>query len=36
VTESIRATDGEQTGMKWLREKANCLTVRSGEGYCRD
>ncbi len=36
VTESIRATDGVQTGMKWLREKANCLTVRSGEGYCRD
>ncbi len=36
VTESIRATDGVQTGMKWLRVKTNCLTVRSGEGYCRD
>lgn len=34
--QSIRATDGEATGMKWLREKSNCLTIRSGEGYCRD
>ena len=36
VVESIRATDGEATGMKWLLDKHNCLTVRSGEGYCRD
>lgn len=36
VVESIRATDGEATGMKWLLDKRNCLTVRSGEGYCRD
>lgn len=35
-TESIRATDGKQTGMKWLQEKSNCLTVNAGEGYCRD
>jgi hypothetical protein len=34
--ESIRATDGAATGMKWLSDKSNCLTVRAGEGYCRD
>jgi len=34
--ELIFATDGEKTGMKWLREKTNCLTIRYGEGYCRD
>lgn len=36
VTESLRPTNGAETGMKWLSEKSNCLTVRSGEGYCRD
>ncbi len=34
--ESIHATNGADTGMKWLSEKSNCLTVRAGEGYCRD
>jgi hypothetical protein len=34
--ESIRATNGTETGMKWLREKSDCLTIRPGEGYCRD
>lgn len=34
--ESLRATNGAETGMKWLSEKTNCLTVRAGEGYCRD
>lgn len=34
--ESVRATGGVETGMKWLSEKKDCLTVRSGEGYCRD
>lgn len=34
--EVIRATNGAETGMKWLSEKTNCLTVRAGEGYCRD
>lgn len=34
--ETLRATDGPQTGMKWLAEKKNCLTVRAGEGYCKD
>lgn len=36
VKESLRATNGAETGMKWLSEKKNCLTVRVGEGYCRD
>ncbi|HEY1075990.1 MAG TPA: hypothetical protein VGE51_04825 [Fontimonas sp.] len=35
-TERVRATDGQATGMKWLLEKSDCLTVKSGEGYCRD
>ena len=36
IPESLRATSGAETGMKWLSEKSNCLTVRAGEGYCRD
>ena len=36
VKEILRATNGTETGMKWLTEKSNCLTVRAGEGYCRD
>ena len=36
IKESLRATNGAETGMKWLSEKSNCLTVRAGEGYCRD
>lgn len=34
--ESIQATGGAGTGMKWLVDKSNCLRVRLGEGYCRD
>lgn len=34
--ETIRATGGAETGMKWLSEKSDCLTIRPGEGYCRD
>jgi hypothetical protein len=36
VKEYLGARNGAETGMKWLSEKSNCLTVRSGEGYCRD
>ena len=36
VKEHLRATSGVETGMKWLSEKANCLSVRVGEAYCRD
>jgi hypothetical protein len=35
VKESLRATDGQGTGMKWLADKSECLVVRAGEGYCR-
>jgi hypothetical protein len=35
-TETIHAGTGEQTGMKWLAGKRNCLVIRYGEGYCRD
>jgi hypothetical protein len=34
--ETIRSANGEQTGMKWLLDKKNCLVTRYGEGYCRD
>ncbi|MES2318904.1 MAG: hypothetical protein V4631_15595 [Pseudomonadota bacterium] len=34
--ETIRRTDGAGTGMKWLREKKNCIVIQPGEGYCRD
>jgi hypothetical protein len=35
-TETIRAGNGEQTGMKWLADKKDCLVIRTGDGYCRD
>lgn len=34
--QTLRATDGEATGLKWLADKKDCLTVKPGEGYCRD
>jgi hypothetical protein len=34
--ESIHASNGDATGMKWLVGKQDCLTVRRGEGFCRD
>jgi hypothetical protein len=36
VRDTIRATNGADTGMKWLADKTDCLTVKVGEGYCRD
>jgi hypothetical protein len=36
VKETIRATNGVETGMKWLAGKTDCLTIKTGEGYCRD
>jgi hypothetical protein len=36
IKETIQATNGEQTGMKWLSDKTNCLTIHSGEGYCKN
>jgi hypothetical protein len=34
--ESIRAGNGEGTGMKWLLDKKNCLIIKYGEGFCRN
>ena len=36
VPEAIKATNGDETGMTWLAGKTNCLTIKLGEGYCRD
>ena len=35
VVESLRATDGKGTGMKWLQDKTDCLMIKPGEGFCR-
>jgi hypothetical protein len=34
-TESIHAGSGEETGMKWLLDKKDCLIIKRGEGFCR-
>lgn len=36
TTETLQASNGADTGMKWLAEKSDCLRVRPGEGWCRD
>ena len=36
VAESAVHTDGDATGLKNLAGKQDCLTVKPGEGYCRD
>jgi hypothetical protein len=33
---TLRRTDGKGTGMKWLADRKDCLTVAPGEGFCRD
>ena len=33
---TLRPTDGIATGLKYLAGNKDCLTVRAGEGYCRD
>lgn len=35
-TESIRAATGDETRLKWLAGKQNCLMIQQGEGFCRD
>ncbi|WP_380788123.1 hypothetical protein [Sphingomonas sp. R86521] len=35
VGETLRPTDGDATGLKYLAGKTTCLTVKPGEGYCR-
>jgi hypothetical protein len=34
--ETVRAGTGDETGLKWLAGKSNCLVIKAGEGYCRD
>ena len=34
--EVIRHTDGQATGLKYLAGKTDCLTIKAGEGFCRD
>ncbi|WP_294337198.1 hypothetical protein [uncultured Sphingomonas sp.] len=36
VAETAVHTDGDATALKWLAGKKDCLTVKPGEGYCRD
>ena len=33
---TLRRSTGDETGLKWLAGKQDCLMVREGEGYCRD
>ena len=34
--ESIRMATGDETGLKWLAGKQNCLMIKQGEGFCRE
>jgi hypothetical protein len=34
-TETLRAGNGNDTGLKWLADKTNCLVIQPGEGFCR-
>ncbi|MBY8820859.1 hypothetical protein [Sphingomonas colocasiae] len=36
VQEVIRKATGDQTGLKWLAGKQNCLMIKPSEGFCRD
>ena len=33
---SLRRGSGDETGLKYLAGKKECLIVKQGEGYCRD
>ena len=33
---TIRKGTGDDTGMKWLAGKKDCIVVATGEGYCHD
>lgn len=33
--ETIRKATGDETGLKYLAGKTNCLMIKSGEGFCR-
>ena len=32
----LRRGSGDDTGLKYLADKTDCLVVKPGEGYCRD
>ncbi|HET6538081.1 MAG TPA: hypothetical protein VFG34_08190 [Sphingopyxis sp.] len=32
----LRRATGQETGLKYLADKKDCLIVQQGEGYCRD
>ncbi|AGH48543.1 hypothetical protein G432_04080 [Sphingomonas sp. MM-1] len=34
--EVIRKATGDETGLKYLAGKKDCLMIRQGEGFCRD
>ena len=36
VAESAVRTTGDATGLECLAGKMECLTIKQGEGYCRD
>ena len=36
VEETIRAATGDETGLKYLAGKQNCLMIKQAEGFCRD
>lgn len=36
MRETLRPTNGDATGLKYLFGKTDCLTVKPGEGYCRE
>ena len=36
IAENAVRTNGDATGLKYLAGKMECVTVKSGEGYCRD
>ncbi|MFN4357417.1 hypothetical protein [Sphingopyxis alaskensis] len=33
---TLRRASGDETGLKYLAGKTECLIVKPGEGYCRD
>lgn len=35
-TKLLKKATGDETGLKWLAGKQDCLMVDEGEGFCRD
>ena len=33
---TLRAVSGEETGLKWLADRKDCLMVEPAVGFCRD